>query len=679
VNGELYGEWHSFREKGDGSCCYDDRLHWWTEDPEQGWSLDELAMLADLRKVAMDLPQAELPTAATHPSLFAKQKSSAAKASAGPPKAAKAAPAKPPQKAAEAPAKQVSRAGVWHADSEPGAAAVPASRVERFKHRMKLQREREAKEVERFEDAVDLPAPRVVKKAKAKAGPKVPPPVDPFDVEEMDDLPPGAPTEQEEVSASTFLAAVKARLTEWGKVEQYHEFILALSGTVDAKAAVRILKGHDDLLRVFRRKFAPQADLSAIKQELREEDGDAPHPPSHPPSMGGVKQELLDSRRTPFTPAGGSSLARVKAEAGHDGPRPPAGPRGVKEELGRLVKSEVKAEDMPRPPKYNPNAPRGTVTIGDDSDEEMGEASIAAAVKKGREECIAQLAKTIFRRERTTGEGARPRLAMVRYATKVSSRPRFPRELFILRGAPGTGKTEYAMQQLGDYVEVEADEELAARLTHVCSADDFFEQFKGDDAVYKFEVSRLESAHCRNETRARLAMEAGIHPLYIDCANMKLWEMRPYVLLAERLGYVTTLIEPQDICEKWDDVAFLASANDTSDRRRVGKVVNKSMLAAMVKAFEHQDLEDPIKAIRGAHRPEGPRAVEAVPMPPEGVKKPVGLQPSWMKVKEEALERAGQKRPAAGQAMPPRPMKGPRPAYPSGMPQKGGKAFGKGR
>jgi len=457
------------------------------------------------------------------------------------------------------------------------------------------------------------------------------------------------PTEQEEVSASTFLAAVKTRLTEWGKVDQYHEFILALSGTVDAKAAVRILRGHDDLLRVFRRKFAPKADLNAIKSELREEDGDLPHPPSHPPNIGRVKQEPGFAIHKPL---GGrhSALARVKAELGADGQ---GGPHSIKEELGRMVKGELKPEDMPRPPRYNPNATRKTVTIGDDSDDDLGnEASVAAAVKKGKDECIAQLAKTLFRRERNTHEGARPRLATVHYATKVTSRPRFPRELFILRGLPGTGKTEYAVQQLRDYVEVEPEEDLAAKLTHICAADDFFEQFKGDDAVYKFEASKLESFHCRNEMRVRLAMEAGVHPLYVDCANVRLWEMRPYVLLAERLGYVVTVIQPQDICEKWDDVSFLVSANDTADRRKSGKAVQKPSLVSMLKAFEPLDMDDPLKTIKEARRTEAPRLVEAATLPPDS--KPAARNsrqqswPSWQTVKEEA----GHKRPAQPTSVP---------------------------
>jgi len=606
VNGELNGDWHSFREKGDGSCIYDDRLHWYTEDPEGGWTLPELAMLADLRKEAQELPQAELPTATSHPSLFAKNR----KAADGLAKVL----AKPSGDAAAT--KQVSRAGMWQSGSGTTPTAVPASRMERFKARMKAQREQEGHAAEVFEGAEGAPPP--AKRAKAKAARK-PPAVQAAPAEEeVDEAMDGLPTQQEEVSASTFLAAVKARLTEWGKVEQYHEFILALSGTVDAKAAVRILRGHDDLLRVFKRKFAPEADLVAIKAELKEEDSDAPRPPAHPPH-GGVKQELgtksikTAAAATPYTPGS----FRVKTEAGPDGPRPPPGPP-VKQELGKSVKGEIKSEDMPRPPKTNPHAHRRTVTIGDDSDEEefASEASIVAAVKKGREECVAQLAKIIFRRERATHEGARPRLSMVRYASKVASKPRFPRELFMLRGPPGVGKTEYAMQQLADYVAVQPDEELAARLTHVCSADDFYEQFQGDDVMYKFEATKLESYHSRNEGRVRLAMEAGIHPLYVDCTNLRLWEMRPYVLLAERLGYVVTVVEPGDICGKWDDIDFLASANDTSDRQTRGKVVHRSLLTAMVRAFEPIGLDEPVKAIKEAQRNEGPRAIQAIPLPP---------------------------------------------------------------
>merc|ERR1719158_1160974 len=111
---------------------------------------------------------------------------------------------------------------------------------------------------------------------------------------------------------------------------------------------------------------------------------------------------------------------------------------------------------MPRPPSYDPRAPRHVVSVGDDSDEDvMDDASITAAVKKGRDECIAELAKIIFRKERVSREGVRQRFDMVRYATRRAAKPRFPRELFILRGPPGIGKTEYAAQQLNDLVDVQ--------------------------------------------------------------------------------------------------------------------------------------------------------------------------------------------------------------------------------
>ncbi|CAE7861064.1 unnamed protein product, partial [Symbiodinium microadriaticum] len=104
------------------------------------------------------------------------------------------------------------------------------------------------------------------------------------------------PTEAEEGTASTFLAAVKARLTQWGKVAEYHKFVLALSGCVDVKAALKILRGHDDLIAVFQRKFAPDADLSAVKAEIKEED--EPRPPPFPPARAKVElqaEPVVDS------------------------------------------------------------------------------------------------------------------------------------------------------------------------------------------------------------------------------------------------------------------------------------------------------------------------------------------------------------------------------------------------
>lgn len=189
------------------------------------------------------------------------------------------------------------------------------------------------------------------------------------------------------------------------------------------------------------------------------------------------------------------------------------------------------------------------------------------------------------------------------------------------------------MSQLGDYVDYEVGEELAAKLTHICAVDDFFEMFKGDhEATYKYDVEKLETHLHRNEVRVRLAMEAGIHPLFVDCSNLKLWEMRPYISLAERLGYVTSIVDRSDICEKSDDLEFLVAANDTQERRHLGKVVTRGMIAAMIKAFEPMPPGvDPVEAIRNAERPIGSRVLEALNVPEPKPGKAFGVPPPFGK------------------------------------------------
>ncbi|CAE7397644.1 unnamed protein product, partial [Symbiodinium necroappetens] len=348
------------------------------------------------------------------------------------------------------------------------------------------------------------------------------------------------PTEAEEGTASTFLAAVKARLTQWGKVAEYHKFVLALSGCVDVKAALKILRGHDDLIAVFQRKFAPDADLSAVKAEIKEED--EPRPPPFPPAR-----------------------AKVELQA-----EPVVDSTGVKAE----------DDDTPRPPRFAPLERRPPPRVGDDSDEEhFDETAVATAASQGPRACVEELARLLFSRGRKAGDQTAQRVQMQRYAEKVSARPRFPRELYVLRGLPGIGKTEYAMERLLEMRPLDRGEEQSARLTHVCSVDDFLESFRG-------EPFKLEAAHRRNEARALLVMEAGIHPVFIDSSNLRLWEMRPYVLLAERLGYVVNVVEPWEICAKYRDLSFLAVMLDTAERRRRGRVLPRQALLALLKAFE---------------------------------------------------------------------------------------------
>jgi predicted kinase len=570
VNGELNGTTHYFRDKVQGVCTYEDVDQWRSEN-QDSWTFEGLTWLEDLRIQAFQLPEGDVPmdyVDAPKTSLETEETIPA--------------PQTPPADDLE----EDSQAKPVPVVPVKAASKVPTSRAERFKHRaMHSGVEEPATNGGHAEDGEQAqPLPPAKRFRNASAAPR-PPPAQPVDADTYEP-PKGMPSEQEEMSAAAFLAAVKARLVDWGKTDQYHEFVVALSGTVDAKAAVRILRGHDDLLSVFRRKFAPKADLMQIKAEIDENDTSRPHAPPVPPPGGAVKQEL------------GKSMSGVKQEL------------GVKREFGRGVKAEMKSEDMPRPPSFGPNAHRGVVSVGDGSDDEdiMDNVSISLAVKKGRDECIAQLAKCIFRKERANREGVRQRLDMVRYATRRASKPRFPRELFILRGPPGMGKTDYAMRQLGDLVDIEPDEVEASRLTHDCATDDFYETFAGEGPEYKFDVTKLDNQRLRNQARVRLAMETGIHPLFIDEPNLRLWEMKPYLALADRLGYVTTIVEPSDICDKWDDIAFLTSSNDTVERNEIGKAVPRELLKAMLDSFEPlpADGED---AIRDAKQGDAPSFV----------------------------------------------------------------------
>eukprot|EP00434_Breviolum_minutum_P038531 symbB.v1.2.034180.t1/scaffold4365.1/size40646/2 len=402
-------------------------------------------------------------------------------------------------------------------------AMLPVSRKERLRQRLR------ARQLQEETPALKRP------KLETEVFEEPPEATEAIEAEEFVEVTEEDPNEAEEISASTFLAAVKGRLLEWGQVEQYHRFVVALSGSVDVKLATKILRGHDDLLSVFRRKFAP-VDSGMMKKEIKEqmEEEEGPKPPAFPPPKADMAQ--------------------------------PVGLAGD--------------EDLPRPPAFPPNHV--------DSDEEaLVEASVAAAIERGPQECVRQLVDLLDR----VPSAQECRASVLRYALKVVSKPRFPRELYILRGAPGIGKSDFAMERLLEMRALEG-QELAGRLSHICAAEDFLSSYRGEEY-------QLEKALKNNELRALLTMEAGIHPVFIDAPNLRLWEMKPYVLLAERLGYVVNVVEPWEICAKYDDLQFLLSFNDTVQRREGYTALTQQQLQTMLKCFQPSPIEAP-EAIRRA-------------------------------------------------------------------------------
>merc|ERR1719461_1649289 len=159
------------------------------------------------------------------------------------------------------------------------------------------------------------------------------------------------------------------------------------------------------------------------------------------------------------------------------------------------------------------------------------------------------------------------------------------------------------MEQLRLQVGLSENEEAVARLTHICSADDFFTTFKPDDAIeYSFDLEKLEMAYACNEARVRLAMEANIHPLYVDNSHLQLWEMGIYARRAREAGYEVSIVAPQDIYFDWESVDELLSRCNGRPRLQT---ISRELLEATLKSFEAlPEGEDPVEAVMKAERPQ---------------------------------------------------------------------------
>jgi predicted kinase len=100
------------------------------------------------------------------------------------------------------------------------------------------------------------------------------------------------------------------------------------------------------------------------------------------------------------------------------------------------------------------------------------------------------------------------------------------KELYLIRGIPGSGKSTFAHHVWNDYA--------------ICEADKFFYDKEGN---YNFDASKLRQAHewCRNEVEIRMKDNV-VNPQYypeIAVSNTftQEWEMEPYFKLAEQYEY----------------------------------------------------------------------------------------------------------------------------------------------
>ena len=99
-------------------------------------------------------------------------------------------------------------------------------------------------------------------------------------------------------------------------------------------------------------------------------------------------------------------------------------------------------------------------------------------------------------------------------------------ELILVRGLPGSGKSVMA-RKLADagFEHFEADQ-----------------YFIGKDGQYKFDGAQIKAAHDWCFDRARATLAAGL-PVVVSNTFSRLWELQPYIDLAEGLGAPLYIME----------------------------------------------------------------------------------------------------------------------------------------
>lgn len=106
--------------------------------------------------------------------------------------------------------------------------------------------------------------------------------------------------------------------------------------------------------------------------------------------------------------------------------------------------------------------------------------------------------------------------------------------MYILRGLPGSGKS-FLAEQINDKLYY-----ARGRNAVICSADQYFCL---QDGEYRFDATKLPQAHAWCQGRAYTALEMGCDVI-IDNTNTRLWEMHPYLRMAQdEIGHLF-ILEP---------------------------------------------------------------------------------------------------------------------------------------
>lgn len=94
------------------------------------------------------------------------------------------------------------------------------------------------------------------------------------------------------------------------------------------------------------------------------------------------------------------------------------------------------------------------------------------------------------------------------------------REIVLIRGLPGSGKTTLAQRMVRDL-----------GYAH-CETDSYF---VGSDGAYRFDGDKLKDAHNWCQDRALALLQAGLN-VVVSNTFVKLWEMEAYYRIAASIG-----------------------------------------------------------------------------------------------------------------------------------------------
>jgi len=106
------------------------------------------------------------------------------------------------------------------------------------------------------------------------------------------------------------------------------------------------------------------------------------------------------------------------------------------------------------------------------------------------------------------------------------------KQVIILRGLPGSGKSTYAIELL-------KKQDIDTNFNkYICCTDDFF----SIDGIYQFVPEKLSENHSHNLCKFIDAIQNNLPIVICDNTNIKKWEFKAYEKLAACFGYTIKIL-----------------------------------------------------------------------------------------------------------------------------------------